>query len=174
MFTISDSWSYYCPKVQRLYERGQVYWEGAARVLLLTSWIEHILGRKWEDRCPRARGLCRWQPPEGSLPCRKHIRHSVRLRSCSVTGCPQYFCWAPAAYVLAKAKTQKPKYSRQWARGSCSEKPSYQWPHSHSSPTVFAWKVLRYREELRVWCLKSKGPGVWPGINCSVSQLLFL
>lgn len=133
--------------------RWQFDWEGAAKELSLTLWIEHMpwkeVGRQRSPQSPRSRQVAAsgGQASTPRPPAEISIRHSVHPRSCSATVCPQYFCRTPAAYVLANAKTQKVQVQQTMSQRFPPEKISNQWSHSNSSPTDFvAWTILSYSE----------------------------
>lgn len=161
MFAVSDLWSYYCPKAQKFYDKLEVWLRRSSQraVTDVVDWAHPLEGSGKTAKSP-VPGSWQVAAPEGSLPCRKQHQTLSAPEKLSATVCLQYFCRTPAAYVLANAKTQKVQVQQTMSQRPPPEKVGNQWPHSNSSPTVLvAWTILRYSEQPRAWCVKSKGSG---------------
>lgn len=128
------------------------------------------------------------RPPQVAAPWRagflgeQSIRCPVPMpRSCFTSTHPESFHQTPGAKAAANAKLQI-KYNRQPRADAClrrrqklplhcsAERPETSDSCSNTPLTAFVVeKILRYREELRAWCLKSKEHGVvWFHHNLAV------
>lgn len=183
MFTVSDLWSYYCPKAQKFYDKLEVWLRRAARELSLTLWTEHI---PWKEvgrqRSPQSRGLGRLQPRKAASPAESSIKHSVHLRSC-LQLCVFSISVGPLLPTFSQMlKHRRSKYSRQWARDphqkrSVTSDPIQIAPHCFGCMDDFkiqwtAKSLVCEVKGIRFYCCHNLA--VWLGINCLVSQLLHL